>query len=260
MKVVILCGGQGTRIRDVSEDLPKPMIPIAGFPILWHIMKYYASWGHKEFILCLGYKSNVIKDYFINYEQNKTDLTLILGQRKMPIYHSEHNEVDWKITLAETGVLANTGSRVKQIEKYIGEDDEFMLTYGDGVSDVNLERLVNFHKSHGKLMTITGVYPPSRFGELCHDCDGRVMEFREKPQAVGGRISGGYFVCNRGIFKYLEGHEGEVFETSAIPRMVFDNQVMMYTHDGFWEPMDTYRDYQHLNKMANSNNAPWIVW
>lgn len=260
MKVVLLCGGQGTRIRDVSENVPKPMIPIAGLPILWHIMKYYSTWGHKDFVLCLGYMGRVIKDFFLNYELNTRDFSLILGSEKSITFHTEHTEVDWRVTLAETGLNALTGARIKRIQKYIGDDEHFMLTYGDGVGDIDIDRLVEFHKSHGRILTVTGVRPPSRFGELRHTEDGKVTEFNEKPQATGGRISGGYFVCRREIFNYLDDREDLTFETEPMRKLVQDDELMMYTHDGFWEPMDTYRDYQYLNKLATSNQAPWIKW
>lgn len=260
MKVVVLCGGQGTRIRDVSENVPKPMIPIAGLPVLWHIMKYYSTWGHKDFVLCLGYKSWVIKDFFINYELNTRDFSLTLGNEKSIAYLSKHHEMDWRVTLAETGLNALTGARIKRIQKYIGADEHFMITYGDGVGDIDIAKLVEFHESHGRVLTVTGVRPPSRFGELRHEYDGRVTEFNEKPQVTGGRISGGYFVCRREIFNYLDDREDLTFETEPMRNLVEDGQLMMHAHDGFWEPMDTYRDYQYLNKLAASNEAPWIKW
>jgi len=260
MKVVLLCGGQGTRIRDVSENVPKPMIPIGGLPIMWHIMKYYSTWGHKDFVLCLGYKGQVIKDFFLNYEMNTRDFSIKLGGDQAPTFHTEHREVDWRVTLAETGLNTLTGARIKRIQKYIGEDEHFMLTYGDGVGDIDIERLVGFHKSHGRILTVTGVHPPSRFGELCHKVDGEVTEFNEKPQATGGRISGGYFVCRRDIFEYLDDREDLTFETEPMNKLVQDRELMMFEHNGFWEPMDTFRDYQYLNKLASSNNAPWVKW
>lgn len=260
MKVVILCGGQGTRIRDVSENLPKPMIPVAGLPILWHIMKYYSTWGYKDFVLCLGYKSQVIKDFFLNYEKSTRDFSMTLGSNHEITFHTKHEEVDWSVTLAETGLNALTGARIKRIKKYIADDEHFMLTYGDGVGNIDIENLVRFHKSHGRILTVSGVRPPSRFGELRCEESGRVLEFNEKPQATGGRISGGYFVCRKEIFNYLGDQEDLTFETDPMRKLVQDQQLMMYAHDGFWEPMDTYRDYQYLNKLATSGEAPWIVW
>lgn len=205
MKIVILCGGFGTRIRDVAEDIPKPMIPIGGKPIIWHIMKTYAAYGYKDFILCMGYKSEVIKDFFINYELRSADVTIKLGEKSDQIVSdTSHDEDGWEITLAETGLKAMTGARVRRIKKYIGNDAYFMLTYGDGVGDIDIESLLTFHKSHGRMVTLTGVRPPGRFGELGIADDGStVIGFNEKPQASGGRINGGYFVCNRAFLDVL---------------------------------------------------------
>lgn len=260
MKTVILCGGQGTRIRDVSENLPKPMIPVGRLPILWHIMKYYACMGHNEFILCLGYKGQVIKDFFLNYESHTRDFTLTLGAAKSVEYHTEHEETDWRVTLADTGQDAMTGARVRRIRKYIGDDEHFMLTYGDGVGDVDIGKLVEFHLAHGKILTVSGMRPPGRFGELMHGQDGRVTEFNEKPQATGGRISGGFFVCRRELFDYLDDCEDLVFEQGPMRKLVADGQMMMYGHDGFWQPMDTYRDYMYLNGLVDKGEAPWVKW
>ncbi|WP_075792938.1 glucose-1-phosphate cytidylyltransferase [Massilia putida] len=260
MKVVILCGGQGTRIRDVNENLPKPMIPVGNFPIMWHIMKYYSMYGHKDFVLCLGYKGQVIKDFFLNYESNTRDLSLTLGAANRIEYHTEHEEIDWRVTLADTGADAMTGARVRKIRKYIGNDEHFMLTYGDGVGDIDIAKLVDFHMSHGRILTVSGVRPPGRFGELMHSPEGLVTEFNEKPQATGGRISGGYFVCSRKIFDYLDEGDDVVFETDPMRRLVADGQMMTYEHDGFWQPMDTYRDYTYLNGLVAKGEAPWIKW
>ncbi len=260
MKTVILCGGYGTRIRDVADDIPKPMIPVGGLPILWHIMKYYASYGHKEFVLCLGYKSQAIKDFFLNYEAHIKDFTVDLGG-KFPIqFHTDHSESDWRVTLAETGLKAMTGARIRRIRKYVGADDSFFLTYGDGVGNIDIERLLAFHNSHGKALTVTGVRPPGRFGELLNDANGAVTEFNEKPQAVGGRISGGFFICRRSIFDYLDEREDLVFEKEPMTKLVQDRQLMMYEHDGFWQPMDTHREYQLLNELYDSRHAPWVKW
>jgi len=260
MKVVILCGGYGTRIRDVANDIPKPMIPIGGLPILWHIMKYYAHWGHREFILCLGYKGETIKDFFLNYEAHTRDLTITLGSTKIVHYHSDHGESDWKVTLADTGLDSMTGARVRKIRRYLGDDEMFMLTYGDGVGDINLEKLVAFHKDHGKIMTVSGVRPPGRFGELMNNGDGTVTEFNEKPQATAGRISGGFFVCNRKLFEYLDARDDLVLEQEPMRRLVADRQMMVYEHEGFWQPMDTNRDYQLLNRLCEKRRAPWMIW
>lgn len=260
MKTVILCGGRGTRIRDVAENIPKPMIPIGNFPILWHIMKYYSSWKHKDFVLCLGYQSEVIKDFFLNYEAHVRDCTVNLGDSKKIQYHGEHEEADWQVTLAKTGLNAMTGARVKRIQKYVADDAHFMLTYGDGVGDVNLDKLIEFHKSHGKVLTMTGVHPPGRFGELMQDDSGMVTEFNEKPQATAGCINGGYFVCRREIFDYLNDSEDLMFEKEPMKKLVADQQLMLFNHDGFWQPMDTYREYTLLNQLYEEGRAPWVIW
>ena len=257
MKVVILCGGYGTRIRDVADDIPKPMIPIGRYPILWHIMKYYASFGHQDFVLCLGYKSQVIKDFFLNYEAHTKDFTIKLGQREKIEFHTDHDESDWRVTLADTGLKAMTGARIARIQKYVGNED-FMLTYGDGVGDIDIEALLAFHRSHGKVLTVSGVRPPGRFGELVSD-QGKVVEFNEKPQATGGMISGGYFVATPRLFDYLEDVESLVFEQQPMRNLVSDGELMVFGHDGFWQPMDTSRDYQLLNALyAQEGMAPWV--
>lgn len=257
MKVVILAGGYGTRIRDVADDIPKPMIPIGPFPILWHIMKTYAHFGHKEFVICLGYKGQVIKDFFLNYEAYTRDFTITFGSEGKTEYHSDHDESDWKITLADTGLRSMTGSRISRIRDYVGDED-FMLTYGDGVSDVDISKLLAFHKAHGKVLTVTGVRPPGRFGEMVGNKNGEIFEFNEKPQASAGRISGGYFVASPRLFDYLEDREDLVFEQGPIHQLVKDKQLMMFEHDGFWQPMDTSREYQLLNSLYESGNAPWV--
>jgi len=257
LKVVILAGGYGTRIRDVADDIPKPMIPIGRFPILWHIMKRYAFYGHKEFIICLGHKGQIIKDFFLNYEANTRDFTITFGERGGIAYHSRHDEADWRVTLADTGLRSMTGSRISRIREYV-RDDDFLLTYGDGVSDVDIDKLILFHKSHGKILTVTGVRPPGRFGEMAGEKDGQIIEFNEKPQATAGRISGGYFVASPRIFEYLDDREDLVFEQQPIRSLVQDRQLMMYEHDGFWQPMDTSREYQLLNSMYENGSAPWV--
>ena len=257
MKVVILAGGYGTRIRDVADDIPKPMIPIGPFPILWHIMKRYAQYGHKDFVICLGYKGQIIKNFFLNYEAYTRDFTIHFGHHGEITYHNVHDECDWKITLADTGARSMTGSRISQIRKYIGDED-FMLTYGDGVSDINIHELVTFHQSHGKVLTVTGVRPPGRFGEMVVNKERQVIEFNEKPQATAGRISGGYFVASARLFDCLTDDEDSVFEQEPVRQLVGDGELMMYEHDGFWQPMDTSREYQLLNTLYNEGRAPWV--
>ena len=259
MKTVILCGGYGTRIRDVAEDIPKPMIPIGGVPILWHIMKTYSHYGHKQFVLCLGYRGSSIKNFFLSYESQTSDFTVRLGQPAKVTYHSAHAENDWEVTLAETGLRAMTGARVRRISKYLEGEDDFFLTYGDGVGDVDLKALLAFHRSHGKLLTVTGVRPPGRFGELEHD-GAQVTGFNEKPQTASGRISAGFFVCKRGFLDYLEDREDLVLEQEPLRAAVRDGQMMMYPHDGFWHPMDTARDHLYLNGLVEQGAAPWIKW
>lgn len=259
MKAVILCGGLGTRIRDVSGEMPKPMIPIGQKPILWHIMRTYSHFGCKAFVLCLGYQSNVIKQFFLNYTVNTRDVTLDLGHGGALEIEGGDGAVedDWRITLAETGLHTMTGGRVAKIRRYVEADDHFLLTYGDGVSDVDIDALIAFHKSHGKLLTVTGVQPPGRFGELTVAADNAVTGFNEKPQVSGGLISGGYFVCSRDVFQYLDGGDDLVLEKQPMSRLAADNQIRVYEHKGFWHPMDTYRDYVYLNEMWDKGQAPW---
>jgi glucose-1-phosphate cytidylyltransferase len=258
MKTVILCGGYGTRIVNVARDIPKPMIPIGPHPIIWHIMKYYSSYGHNDFVLCLGYKKQVIKDFFLNYEAHTKDFTIALGEKKGIKFHTEYDESEWKVTLADTGLNSMTGARIAKIKKYVGNED-FMLTYGDGVGDVNIDQLLAFHKSHGKTLTVTGVRPPGRFGELVGK-EGHVIEFNEKPQTTGGRISGGFFVASSNLFDYLNDDDELVFEQEPMRRLVADGQLMVYEHDTFWQPMDTSREYKLLNELYEKGKAPWVNW
>lgn len=255
---MILAGGFGTRIRDIAEDIPKPMIPIGPYPILWHIMKYYASYGHRDFVLCLGYKGKVIRDFFLNYEAYTRDVTLELGNMSALSFHSDHAESNWRVTLSDTGLNTMTGGRIAKIARYVGDED-FLLTYGDGVGDIDLDALLAFHRKHGKVLTLSGVRPPGRFGEL-RSTDGIVTEFNEKPQATGGRISGGYFVANKRIFEYLRSGDSLVFEQEPMRRLVEEGNLMVFEHDGFWQPMDTSREYQVLNSMYSQGRAPWVRW
>lgn len=262
MKVVILCGGMGTRIRDVSAEIPKPMTPIGTNPILWHIMKTYSAHGFKEFVLCLGFQSQTIKQFFLNYTLNTVDVTLQLGRNShVEIEDGEGHEAEgWRVTLAETGLHTMTGGRIRRIERYIGDAPHFMLTYGDGVGDIDVAALVAFHKSHNKLLTITGVRPPGRFGELTVSEGDRVIGFNEKPQVAGGLISGGFFVCSREIFRYLrDGSDGLVFEKEPMTQLAADGEIRVFRHDGFWHPMDTYRDFAYLNELWQRGEAPWKV-
>ncbi len=258
MKTVILAGGYGTRIRDVTHDLPKPMIPVGNYPVLWHIMKQYAHYEMNEFVLCLGYKSEVIKDYFLNYQKRQNDFTLDL-KNQIITDHTNRAIDDWKITFAETGLNSLTGGRVFRVKQYIEKDEYFMLTYGDGVSNIDIKKLIEFHKSHGKLMTVTGAHPPGRFGELDLN-ENQVIGFNEKPQATEGWISAGFFVCSRKVLDYLTPNEDLIFEKEPIENIVKSGQMMVYKHHGFWHPMDTSRDYQLLNQLWEQKNAPWKIW
>jgi glucose-1-phosphate cytidylyltransferase len=256
MKVVILCGGLGTRLREETEFRPKPMLEVGGRPILWHIMKTYAHYGFRDFVFCLGYKGSVIKDYFLNYDAMNNDFTLCLGDRSQMVYHARHREHNIRVTLADTGQECMTGGRVKKIEQYI-DGDTFLLTYGDGVCDVDISKLIEFHCSHGKLATVTSVTPLSRFGIL--ETEGnQVLRFAEKPKS-DGCVSAGYFVLNRGIFDYLGGDDC-ILEREPLERLATEGELMAYPHDGFFYAMDTYREYQHLNELWNRNAAPWKVW
>jgi glucose-1-phosphate cytidylyltransferase len=257
MKVVILCGGLGTRLREETEFRPKPMVEVGGRPILWHIMKSYAHYGFREFVLCLGYRGNVIKEYFLNYEAMNNDFSICLGQKSHIHYHDRHTEQGFSVTLADTGLESMTGGRIARIRKYIG-DDTFLLTYGDGVSDINVRDLVDFHKSHGKIGTVTTVRPISRFGMLELEAGSRVQKFTEKP-TTDGWMSAGFFVLNPDVFDYLDGDDC-TFEREPLSRLTAEGQLMAYRHEGFFYAMDTYREYQNLNELWNTGAAPWRVW
>ncbi len=261
MKALILCGGQGTRLREHTEDRPKPMVDIGGRPILWHIMKTYAHYGVTDFVLCLGYKGHVIKDYFLKYETLQSDFTLDFSNpRKIEYHGSSHAESNWRVTLADTGEHAMTGARIARAAKYLDSDDDlFCATYGDGVADVNLREVIDYHRSHGGLATITGVRPPSRFGEL--EVDGRrVTSFSEKPQVSTGLINGGYFVFSRGFLKYLSVDDGCILERAPLEACAADGELFIHEHAGYWQCMDTYRDWADLNRQWTEGEAPWAVW
>ena len=257
MKVVILCGGLGTRLREETEFRPKPLVEIGGRPVLWHIMKLYAYYGFKDFILCLGYRGNMIKEYFLNYEAMNNDFTICLGSQHQITCNGTHEERDFNVTLADTGQRTMTGGRVKRIKKYIDEDN-FMVTYGDGVGDVDIQELLKFHLSHGRIATITTVRPVSRFGIMDIDKNGIVSEFVEKPQ-IPGWANAGFLVFNRRIFEYLDGDDC-VLEQKPLERLARDKQLVAYRHEGFFCPMDTYREYEHLNGLWENGKASWKVW
>ena len=258
MKVVILCGGKGTRLREETETRPKPMVEIGGYPILWHIMKIYSHFGFNEFILCLGYKGYVIKEYFLNYLTRTRDFTIDLSNSREIQYHDGVYEEDWRITMAETGDEALTGARVFRVGKYI-EGDTFMATYGDGVADVNIRDLLDYHFSHGRLATVTGVRPGSRFGEMIAQ-EGQVVSFSEKPQTSSGMINGGFFVFDRQVFDYLEDRDSLFLEGEPMRQLVENGELMVFNHEGFWQPMDTYREYMLLNRIWSEGRPPWKVW
>lgn len=260
MKVVILCGGKGTRLREETEYRPKPMVPIGNRPILWHIMKTYAHHGHNEFILCLGYKGEIIKDYFRNYLWNICDTTLSLGKEPKVTIHDNHDEENWKITLADTGEESMTAYRIKLIEKYLGGDESFLLTYGDGVSSININESIEHHNKTNNVCTLAGVHPPGRFGELGITEESLISEFNEKPQAEGGYINGGYMVCKRDLFNYLPDDPNMMLERKPMEDLVKSKALGVYKHEGFWQPMDTFAEFTYLNQVWSEGTAPWKVW
>jgi len=260
MKVVLLCGGLGTRLREETELRPKPMVKIGEKPILWHIMKNYAHYGFKDFILCLGYKGEMIKEYFYNYEVLNNDFTVELGTPKKINIHSRHDEESWRVTLVDTGEKALKGARLKRIEKYIS-DEIFMATYGDGLANIDINALLAFHRSHGKLATLTGIKanPNSRFGEMTIKAN-QVVSFMEKPQTGPNLINGGFFVFNRAIFDYLSPDDSCDLEIGPLERIVEEGQLMVYEHQDFWACMDNIRDMDYLNKLWDENRPGWKVW
>ncbi|KYG64739.1 glucose-1-phosphate cytidylyltransferase [Bdellovibrio bacteriovorus] len=256
MKVVILAGGLGTRLSEETVLRPKPMVEIGGMPILWHIMKIYSAHGYNEFLPALGYKGHVIKDFFLNYFSRTRDFSLNMKDGQVN-YRRSANE-DWVVHLNDTGHDTLTGGRLLRLKPYLLDQETFMLTYGDGVSDVNIKKLVEFHKSHGKIATVTAVRPPARFGAL-EIQSGKVIDFHEKPQVGEGWINGGFFVFNKGVFDYLEG-DHTILEQKPLERLAKDQELMAYQHDGFWHCMDTIRDKDVLEKMWGERKASWKVW
>ena len=257
-KVVILCGGVGTRLREETEFRPKPMVNIGAHPILWHIMKYYSQFGYKDFVLALGYKGEIIKHYFCHYELMNNDIMIELGRPERTYIHYAHDEAGWKITLADTGEKALKGARLKKVERYI-TGDTFIMTYGDGIADVDINQLLAFHKAHGKMATVTGISPATQFGELKTVGD-RVDAFREKPQNGDGLVSGGFFVFKREFFNYLTTDDSCDLEIGPLEQIAKEGQLMVYKHRGFWACMDTLRDMEYLNKIWNDGQAKWKIW
>lgn len=257
MKVVILAGGLGTRISEESHMIPKPMIEIGEKPILWHIMKYYAAFGYTDFIICCGYKQYVIKEFFADYYLHMSDITFDFSENNNTIIHNNHSE-PWKVTLIDTGLNTMTGGRIKRVKDYIG-NQSFMLTYGDGVSDVNINALVEFHKNHGKIATLTAIQPGGRFGKLDIDEELSIKSFKEKSKEDGGWINGGFMILNPEVMDYIDGDDC-TFEQYPLETIASKDQLRAYKHDGFWQCMDTLRDKEQLERLWTSNNAPWKVW
>ena len=257
MKAIILAGGLGTRLGNRTTLTPKPLVKIGNKPVLWHIMKIYSYYGITDFIICLGYKGDAIKDYFTHYETKNNDFTINLGSSKIT-YHNEHQEKDWNITLVDTGVNTLKGGRIKQIERFLTDEINF-VTYGDGVANIDIKQLLEFHKEHGKIITITGVHPPARFGELLEN-NNLLVSFQEKPQTSKGLINGGFMVFNRELLNYLTPDEDCDFEIGPLENLSKEGKVMVYKHQGQWECMDHERDVVHLNKLWNENIAFWKIW
>ena len=256
--VFILCGGLGTRLREETDVRPKPMVPVGNHPILWHIMRTYSHYGFKKFILCLGYKAEVIKSYFLEYPTMNSDFTVALKTNDVTVHKIDH-EQDWHVTLADTGALTMTGARVaRAAAKYLGNAQHLAVTYGDGLTDADLAVEFKFHMAQGKIGTVLGVNPPSRFGELKLDGD-NVIEFAEKPEFPDNWINGGYFFFKRDILRYLSSEKGCVLEKEPLVKLARDRELAMWKHRGFWYAMDTQRDREHLNKLWDSGNVPWSV-
>lgn len=258
MKVVILAGGLGTRLMEETEARPKPMVEIGGKPILWHIMKIYEAYGYNDFVLCLGYKAQMIKEYFLNYYLYNSDVSIDVGKNAVDVHFS--NSESFKVTLIDTGLTTNTAGRIKKIQKYV-DGETFMLTYGDGVADIDINSLVKFHQTHGKLATLTSIQTPGRFGNIEMDDHGKVNHFVEKPQGDGMWINGGFFVLEPEIFKYLEGEMDEIqWENVPLKEIAKDGQLAAYKHSGFWKPMDALRDRIELEQLWSTGQAKWKIW
>ena len=256
MKAVILAGGLGTRLSEETNLKPKPMVEIGGRPILWHIMKMYAHHGVSDFIICCGYKGYVIKEYFANYFLHMSDVTFDMNNNTMEV-HNKRAE-PWKVTLIDTGDHSMTGGRLRRIADYIKDEDEFCFTYGDGVGDIDISKAIQYHKSHGKLATLTATYPPGRFGAL-DISEGEVNSFKEKPKGDGAMINGGFFVLSPKVLQYLNSDE-DIWENEPLSSLATEGQLMAYEHRGFWQPMDTLRDKTMLEELWNSGKAPWKCW
>lgn len=257
MKVIILAGGFGTRLAEETSIRPKPMVEIGGMPILWHIMKSYSSFGYNDFVVLLGYKGYYIKEYFTNYFLHHSDLTVNLANNSLEIHNS--NSEPWKVTLLDTGLNTMTGGRIKRASDVIGKEP-FMLTYGDGVANINIQELVDFHKSHGRLMTMTSVQPKGRFGALSISSNNQITSFKEKPKGDGSWINGGFFVCEARVLDYITDSDSVVFEQEPLQNLAKDLELMSFKHDGFWQSMDSLKDKNDLNKLWDQNEAEWKTW
>lgn len=257
MKVVILAGGLGTRLSEETDLKPKPMVEIGGRPILWHIMKMYSYYGFNDFIILTGYKSHVIKDYFINYYTRYSDITVDMRKNAVKIH--EHRNEPWKVTMLYTGQDTMTGGRIKKAQEYVGKE-RFFLTYGDGVADVNMKNLLEFHKKSGKIATLTSVQPSGKFGAIDIEKDGTITMFQEKPKGDGAWINGGFFVCEPEVFDYIKTDDKTIWEREPLERLAQDGQLNAYKHKGFWRPMDTLRDKNDLTDMWMNGDAPWALW
>lgn len=257
MKVVILGGGKGTRLREASEVRPKPMVEIGGYPIVWHVMKMYARYGYRDFVICLGYLGNVVREYFLNYHAMRNDFTINLGSREKLTFHGTHDEEEWNVTLADTGLDSFTAERIDRVREYIGSEP-FLVSYCDGVADLDVSALVDFHRRCGRAATLTGVRDVSRFGVIQEGDNGRVEGFKEKPQ-VQERINAGYFVFENSVLDRFDGETG-MLEERLLPGLAGDRELSVYPHGGFWHCMDTFRDYQMLNGLWDGGNAPWKTW
>jgi glucose-1-phosphate cytidylyltransferase len=260
VKAVLLAGGLGTRMREETEFRPKPMVEVGGKPVLWHIMKIFSAHGVDDFVVCTGYKGEIIKEYFLEYEARNNDFTITLGRSTDIVFHDQHLESDWRVTVSDTGPATQTGARVARIRRYVEDDERFMVTYGDGLADVDISKLLAFHQDHGKAATITTVRPLSRFGLVDLDSDRTVKRFREKPQ-VDDWVSAGFFVFERSVLDLLDGRDDDlILEQEPLAELAEQGELVAYQHEGFWQPMDTYRESTMLNDMWNAGDAPWRVW
>ena len=257
MKVLILAGGLGTRLSEETDLRPKPMVEIGGKPILWHIMKTYSQYGFNEFVVLLGYKGYFIKEYFANYFLHQSDVTIDMSNGSLEVLNNSSEP--WKVTLLDTGLHSMTGGRIKRAQKFVG-DEPFLLTYGDGVADIDITELIRFHKKHGKTLTVSSAQPDGRFGALNIDDKNQVQEFKEKPKGDGSWINAGYFVCEPKVFDYITEGDDTIFEQAPLMNLAKDNEVYTYKHHGFWMPMDTLNDKIKLNELCDNKTAPWVVW